>query len=51
VYGVVHIQAFKQSLEKANVPNWEVIFTAIRHTVIAHMRMDLQPYELIAIHL
>jgi len=51
VRSCLYIQPFKLSLEKANVPNWEVIFTAIRHIVITHMRMCLQSYELILVHL
>jgi hypothetical protein len=39
LYGAVHIQPFKKSLQNANVPTWEVIFTAIEHIVITHMRL------------
>jgi hypothetical protein len=39
LYGAVYILPFKKSLQKANVPTWEVIFTAIEHIVITHMRL------------
>jgi hypothetical protein len=51
VCGAVCIQPSNKSLPKSNVPNWEVIFTAIRRIALTHLRMGLQSYELKAIHL